>query len=161
MRAEYINPFLSALTETFATMLNCQAKRLAVKLKDTDSLPHEVSGMIGLSGKAVGMVVLSFSETFARQASGVLLMAEPGDVSDTEMVDAVGELTNMVAGAAKARLEEFSLSMSLPTVVRGSDHAVHFPSSVQPLTVPYETPWGPLALEVGLVTTAEPALVAQ
>lgn len=160
MRAEYINPFLNALTETFSTMLNCQATRLAVKLKDSNSLPHEVSGMIGLSGRAVGMVVLSFSESFARQASGVLLMAEPNEVSDTEMIDAVGELTNMVAGAAKARLEEFSLSMGLPTVIMGSDHAVHFPSNVHPLTVPYETPWGPLALEVGLVAAAEPVLAS-
>jgi chemotaxis protein CheX len=116
---------------------------------------HEISGIIGLSGKAVGMVVLSLSEPLALKAASTMLMTETKEIND-DVVDAVGELANMVAGAAKAELEEYELSVSLPSVVTGKNHEIRFPSNVTPICIPYETPWGPLMLEVGLVAAPEP-----
>jgi chemotaxis protein CheX len=83
-----------------------------------------------------------------------MLMTEATDLN-SDVVDAVGELANMVAGAAKAELEEFSLSVSLPNVITGKNHMVRFPSNVQPICVPFTSPWGNLTLEVGLAATAE------
>jgi chemotaxis protein CheX len=70
--------------------------------------------------------------------------------------DAIGELTNMVAGSAKAELDEYQLSVSLPNVVTGVDHDIRFPTNVTPLCVPFATHWGPLSLEVGLVEVRDP-----
>jgi chemotaxis protein CheX len=66
------------------------------------------------------------------------------------VVDAVGELTNMVAGAAKAQLTEYKLSISLPGVIKGAGHEVCFPSDVTPICVPFTCEWGELKIEVGL-----------
>lgn len=150
MRAEYINPFLSSLSNAFSTMLGCQVKRGSLRLKDGSSTVHEISGIIGLSGKAVGMVVLSLSEPLALKAASTMLMTESTEI-DADVIDAVGELANVVAGAAKAELEEYQLSVSLPSVITGRDHDVRFPSNVTPICIPCETDWGPLVLEVGLV----------
>ncbi len=153
MRVEYINPFIASLTNAFRTMLNCEVKRNAVFLKSNNAPkydpPHEVSGVIGLSGTAVGTVVLSLSRNVALQAASVMLASEVDEVN-ADVIDAVGELTNVVAGAAKAQLEQHKLMVSLPSVITGTGHEVRFPSDVTPICVQFETPWGPLALEVGL-----------
>ena len=155
MQAEYINPFIASLSNAFQTMLGCEVERGAITLKSNTSPKHEVSGIIGLSGKAVGTVVLSLSESVALKAASTMLMCEVNEINE-DVVDAVGELTNMVAGAAKAELEEYELAVSLPNVITGRDHEVRFPSNVQPICVPFKTQWGSLALEVGLASVAEP-----
>ncbi|MHB1034928.1 MAG: chemotaxis protein CheX [Pirellulales bacterium] len=155
MRAEYINPFITSLANVFRTMLDCDVQRGKPRLKDNTIPMHEVSGVIGLSGNAVGLVVLSLSESVALGAASVLLMSEATEIN-ADVVDAVGELANMVTGQAKAELEEYALSVSLPSVITGRDHQVRFPSNVTPICVPFETPWGPLTLEVGLATVRDP-----
>jgi chemotaxis protein CheX len=155
MRVEYINPFVKSLVTTFSTMLNCTATRGPLCLKQDVYPPHEISGVIGLSGKAVGTVVVSLSREVALKAASAMLMMDYTEI-DNDVVDAVGEITNMVAGAAKADLAEYELSISLPSVITGRGHEVRFPSNVTPICVPFETPWGSLNLEVGLTEVAVP-----
>ncbi len=157
MKAEYINPFISALSNTFATMLNTEVRRGHVSLKADECPMHEITGIIGLSSdKAVGTVVLSVSEAVALKAASAMLLMEVNEVTD-EVVDAVGELTNVVAGAGKAELEEYHLASSLPNVITGLDHNIRFPSGTAPICVQFESDWGSLALEVGLTLVPEPA----
>jgi len=155
MRAEYINPFITSLNNAFSTMLNCPVSRGPLRLRSGNGALHEVSGIIGLSGRAVGTVVLSLSREVALQAASTMLMMEATEIND-DVVDAVGELTNMVASGAKAQLEQFDLSISLPNVITGSHHEIRFPSNVSPICVPFTTPWGPMAMEVGLTEVAVP-----
>jgi chemotaxis protein CheX len=65
----------------------------------------------------------------------------------------------MVAGGAKAQLEGLGLMASLPNVITGPNHEIHFPSNVTPICISFDTPWGKLALEVGMAPVAEHALV--
>ncbi len=156
MRVEYINPFIASLKNTFRTMLGCEAQRGQLAVKSSGHAHHPISGVIGLSGKAVGTVVVSFSREVALRAASTMLMTEATEVNE-DVLDAVGELTNMVAGGAKAQLEEFQLMVSLPNVITGQDHEVHFPSNVTPLCIHFQTPWGPLTLEVGFAPLEVPA----
>lgn len=156
MRAEYINPFVRAIVNTFETMLACPLERGAITLKNGDAPMHEISGVIGLSGKAVGTVVVSLSHDVALKAASAMLMIDATQIND-DVIDAVGEIANMVAGAAKAELEEYAMSVSLPNVITGKGHEVRFPSTVTPICVPFSAPWGELTLEVGLALKTEPA----
>ncbi|MCA9247938.1 MAG: chemotaxis protein CheX [Planctomycetales bacterium] len=151
MRAEHINPFLRSIANTFETMLGCDLQRGEIVLKKQKNLQFPISGVIGLTGKAVGTVVINLSEAVALNAASTMLMMECGEV-DEDVIDAVGEIANMVAGAAKAELEEFDLSVSLPNVVTGEKHDIKFPSNATPICVPFQCKWGPLQLEVGLET---------
>ncbi len=155
MQVEHINPFVAALKNTFETMLSCEARRGNLAVKQNAQAAHDVSGVIGLSGKAVGTVVVSFSTQVALKAASTMLMMEATQIDD-DVIDAVGELTNMVAGAAKAELEEYDLMVSLPNVITGPAHEVHFPSEVTPIIIAFETDWGPISLEVGLTPIREP-----
>ncbi len=158
MKAEHINPFLRSIANTFSTMLGCELERGELQMRSEQATPYPISGVIGLSGKAVGTVVINLSEEVAIKAASAMLMMEINEVND-DVVDAVGELANMVAGAAKAELEQYELSVSLPNVITGLDHDIHFPSNSTPIAVPFDSAWGPLRLEVGLESVAEPASV--
>jgi len=149
VKAEHINPFIRALINGFDTMLSCKVTRGEIHLKGDPQTKFEISGIIGLSGKAVGTVVVALSESVALKAASAMLMDEYTEIND-DVVDAVGEMANIVAGAAKAELAEFDMSVSLPNVITGKGHDVRFPSNVTPLCVPFECPWGELAIEVGL-----------
>jgi chemotaxis protein CheX len=146
------------LINTFRTMLSCDARRGKLAVKQDARAAHEVSGVIGLSGRAVGTVVVSFSTQVALKAASTMLMTESTKIDD-DVLDAVGELTNMVAGAAKAELEEYELAVSLPNVITGCNHEVHFPSEVTPIVISFDTDFGPISLEVGLAQVREPAAV--
>lgn len=149
MRAEWINPFLFSLANTFETVLGCSIQRGSLKLRDGSRAAHEVSGIIGLSGEIAGMAVLSLSRSLALKAASTMLMTDAQEI-DEEVIDAVGELTNIVAGAAKSDLGPYQLSIGLPSVITGPNHCVRFPSNVTPIVAPYKSGWGPLTLEVGL-----------
>ena len=146
---DFINPVITSLEETFDTMLNCKIARIGLSLKENNTTLYPISGIIGISGKtAVGTVVLTMTQEVALKAASTLLMAEVTE-PDEDVMDAVGELTNMVAGATKAKLAQYSLSMGLPSVFHGNSCRIHFPANAHPIAIPFQSPWGALALEVG------------
>ena len=154
MKAEYINPFLTATIKAFDTMLQCTLTRGTPYIKEGVVPEHEVSGVIGLSGKAKGTVVLGLGREAALSAAQALLEERPSEI-DGDVTDAVGELANIIAGSAKAKLEHLQLSVGLPTVITGRGHRIEFPSRVTPICIPFESKWGAVTVEVGL--TGQPA----
>ena len=136
MKVEYINPFITSVTSLFDTMLGVALTRGRPFVKDGLLPEHEISGIIGLTGKAKGIVVLSLCKETALRAAEVLLDEKLTSI-DNDVVDAVGEMANIVAGGAKAQLEQLAMSVSLPTVVTGKDHSVGFPSNVTPIAMPF------------------------
>ncbi len=153
MKAEYINPFLTATISAFETMLGCTLTRGTPFIKNGSQPEHEVSGVIGLSGDAKGTVVLGLGRDAAIGAAEALLQERPPEING-DVTDAVGELANIIAGSAKAKLDNLKLSVSLPTVITGKGHCVEFPRQVTPICIPFESTWEPVTVEVGL--TAEP-----
>jgi len=149
MRAEFINPFVSATQNVFQTMLETKLTRGTLSLKQNSTPLHEVCGLIGLAGKYHGMVVLSFGRETALQLAGKMLGNEVQELN-AEVADAVGELTNMVAGNAKSQLGEFQMSIGLPTVICGKSHSLSFPSCSPALLIPFESDLGPVCVEVGI-----------
>jgi chemotaxis protein CheX len=158
MKAEYINPFVTSTVSVFETMLGCSLTRGKIFIKNGASPEFEVTGIIGLSGKAAGTVVLSLNRETALNAAKTLLGEMPETIN-ADVVDAVGELANMIAGASKAQLEQFEMSLTIPTVIVGKDFSIEFPSKSPPICIPFECKWGPLAVEVGLVELEAPVLV--
>ena len=154
MDVSFINHFIESAANVFNTMLDCPLKRTSLRLK-TDAQPaHEVSAIIGLSGTHVGSLVLSLSREVSLKATERLLLSEQSDVN-SEVVDAVGELSNMIAGGAKAAMAHLNLSLGLPNVVVGKSQRIYFPGDVSPITVNFTTAWGDLAIEVGFDTRLE------
>lgn len=149
MEVDLINPFLCATCDVFRTMLGCDVSRGMPGLKQKRTPSFEVNGLIGFSGTYHGMVVVSLSESTAIGITERLLGHCPTAVDD-DVVDAVGEVTNMIAGSAKAHLERFQLSIGLPTVICGKHHIVTFPSNSTPISLPLNTDLGAICVDIGL-----------
>jgi chemotaxis protein CheX len=158
MNADYINPFITATTNVFSTMLMCDLERGLLATRNSFTPLYEVSGIIGLSGQAVGTVVVSLCKEVAMGATEAMLGERPRDINE-DVVDAVGELANMIAGGAKRDLEDLAMSVSLPSVICGKNHSLTFPSNATPILIPFESPWGPLSIEVGLIESPAEASV--
>ncbi len=148
MNQEVIDAFVDSTRSVFKTMLDSD-------ITPGDAAPCKcvvargVSGVIGLTGQIAGDVIICFDEPLAIRATGVMLGQVPAELDD-EVVDAVGELTNMIAGSAKGRLEKYDLSLALPTVILGSGHRVVFISGIQLITIPFESDMGSFSIELGL-----------
>jgi chemotaxis protein CheX len=155
MQPELFSPFTNSIQQTFQTMLGCSLHALKIQPANAGPVFHEVTGVMSFSGRAEGSMVLSLSRSVALRAASTLLMVESDEIND-DVVDAVGEITNMISGAAKAQLEQYEMRIGLPNVVCGAGHSVKFPSSVVPMCLPFESEWGLLSLTVGLVVIDAP-----
>jgi chemotaxis protein CheX len=78
----------------------------------------KITGCVHLSGAYTGSIMLQCSPPAARDAAAALFSIAPGDVTQTELVDAIGEIANMVGGNVKSMLPGPS-ALSLPSVVQG------------------------------------------
>jgi chemotaxis protein CheX len=146
--ADYVNPLISATRTVFETMLGCTPRRTKLTLKSTMEPKYDLSAVIGITGRANGTIVLSLSEGAALAVLNRMLGVEVSEIND-DVCDAVGELTNMIAGTAKAQLAKMELSISIPNVISGKGHTIHYPSSVHPMCIIFESEIGPFAIEVG------------
>jgi chemotaxis protein CheX len=135
-------------------MLSTTLTRGELSLKKTFAPMHEVCGLIGLAGKCHGMVVVGLGRETALQLAGILLGTKVHELN-SDVVDAVGELTNMIAGAAKTQLGAYQLSIGLPTVICGKTNTINFPSGSSPLIIPFESEMGPVCVEVGMSEAAQ------
>ncbi len=159
MRVEYINPFVTAVLSVFRTMLGTELVRGQPFVKGGFQPRHQISGVIGLSGKARGTIVLSLDREAALRATAILTQEERPSSINADVIDAVGELANMIAGCAKAKLEQFEMSVSLPSVITGKGHCIEFPSNTTPICIPFDCEWGSVDVEVGLVELPVPSVV--
>jgi chemotaxis protein CheX len=138
MHVEYINPFVLAATSVFKTMLNIDLKMNKPILRNSRVSTGDITGIMGLVGDAKGTICISFSKEgalFIYQS----LMGESHDDLDAEVVDAIGELTNITSGQARKELEkaQVNLKAAIPTVVVGSNVELHFICALPIVSIPF------------------------
>ncbi|MBU0640971.1 MAG: chemotaxis protein CheX [Planctomycetes bacterium] len=149
MDVQYISPFLEAVDSVFTTMLDLQPDRQPVKVGGgDDDAGAALTSIVGISGRVHGVVALRFPPPTALGVAGRFLGAEMGAIND-EVVDAISELANMVAGSAKAKFnQDPPLELGLPTVVEGTGYKLKYPSKSVWLEVPFATEVGSFSMEV-------------
>lgn len=146
--ARCVNPVIVATRSVFETMLDITPRRSGLSLNDELVPSHELSAVIGITGQLLGTVVLSLSESAAIGVYNAMLDQKVTQVNN-DVCDAVAELTNMIAGAAKSQLEGLGLQISIPNIVSGRSFRILYPSRVTPVCIAYESDIGPLTVEVG------------
>ena len=112
-----------AMNEVFDTMLS-----MSIEPADGNVNPNtgtqRIVGTVGFAGKAVGSVSIQVNEDFARAITAAMLGMEEDEIDgDEEILDVIGELSNMVGGDLKSRLcdQGFDCDLSIPSITRGSD----------------------------------------
>ncbi len=85
-----------------------------------------ITGCIQISGAWEGGIVLRSTMVLARELAGLMLGLEAPE--DPETCDAIGELTNLMAGAAQTLLPAPS-ELTPPSVIEGKDYKLVLPHS--------------------------------
>jgi chemotaxis protein CheX len=85
-----------------------------------------LSAVVGFAGQIRGLLTLRCSHASALSVAAQMLGIQPA-LAESEMDDALGELSNMIAGSFKTKLEQegFQCMISVPTVISGSDYKLH------------------------------------
>lgn len=91
-----------------------------------DAAPSDTDAMllatITFTGSIEGGLSIGCPLTSARAvAASMLCMDSPDELGDEDLTDAIGEVTNLVIGAVKTRIQDDipNISISIPVVVQG------------------------------------------
>lgn len=154
---EIMFTIMSATQDTFKSYMDIDL--LAGKVnKRVDPVDSDVTGIVGIAGDRVGYIIIATDRASAQIVAREMLMEEEAD--EECIRDAVGELTNNIAGTFKTKYHEQygSVALGLPLVVSGQLRMISDPpdseeqSSInvqcKGVTIPFKTADGRVSLKV-------------
>ncbi len=119
--SSWINYVHDSLHEVFNMMLGMKV----TPCEDTKLAP-ELTAIVGLAGSLCGLFCIRCSRETGGRLTQRMLHIDSSDC-DAEVMDALGELCNMLAGSFKARVPGVAdtCMLSIPTTITGKDYHVH------------------------------------
>jgi CheY-specific phosphatase CheX len=155
---EIMFTIMSATQDTFKSYMDTDIYAGKVE-KKINPMGSDVVGIVGVAGDRVGYILVAAERKSAEQVAKELLMLEEAD--DESINDAMGEVTNNIAGVFKTKYHELygSVALGLPLVVSGRIRPIdEFPDepvkdgsmSVQckGVTIPFTTMDGRISFRV-------------
>jgi chemotaxis protein CheX len=138
MEVKFVNPFIAAVRMVFKTMLNIELVLGAPGLKELKTTSGDVTGIMSMMGDKKGTLALSFREKGALFVFNSLMGEEASSISP-EVVDAIGELTNIVSGQVRKEFEKngVNLRASIPLVVVGKGVKTNFITNQPIISLPF------------------------
>ena len=149
MDVKLIDPFIDATMSVLETMASIKAQPGKPYLKKDKLARGEVTGVIGLTGEVSGTLSVSFSETSILSVVSNMFGEEMKEMNE-EIKDAVGEITNIISGQARQKLEESgrSLKAAIPMVITGKNHTITHITTYPVFAVDFSTDNGGFTIEV-------------
>ncbi len=99
-----------------------------VALQPTSSQGRMLTGCVQFTGDFEGATLVHTTSALARRLASVMFAADEDSLGLEEVQDALGEISNMIAGNIKPLLPGAS-RISLPSVVEGEDYTMIVPGS--------------------------------
>lgn len=150
MKAEFVNPFVTAAFQVLEKETKSAVQKGNVSLEDSPLVSDEVTVLIGVVGRAQGLVLYGMSE---KTAKGVVsaMYGEQIAVFDAMAESAVAELGNVITGLASGELERvgFGCKIAPPSVVVGRGTSIST-LSIKRLVIPLITAYGEITVHVAL-----------
>jgi chemotaxis protein CheX len=108
--------FVNAVRHYFKVTTSQEPTITSAFLGTSDIQGHDFNGLVTFSGSYNGHVMVSMPGKLLRE---LLLLQHETDVSDANLLDAVGEIANTLAGNARKTLGT-GLQISVPVKLRGT-----------------------------------------
>ncbi|MBN1628007.1 MAG: chemotaxis protein CheX [Deltaproteobacteria bacterium] len=149
MDVRYINPFIESTIHVLQTMSSITARVGKPYLKKDEVAKGDVSGIIGLAGDVKGSISVSFRESCILPIVSNMFGERLTELND-EVKDAVGEISNMISGQARQKLELIgrNLQAAIPIVIMGRDHTISHITKDKIVAIPFMTDNGEFTIEV-------------
>lgn len=149
MKAEFVNPFASAMVMVFQKEFGMNVMRDSLALQQGPLRGADVNTIIGVTGQLEGQVIYTFEERVALRIASAL-MGEVVEDLDELAKSAVAELGNIITGNAAIGLSEngYNCILTPPTLLTGKELIVTTFTPV--LNIPFSTDFGSVTVHVAL-----------
>ncbi len=156
MDVRFINPFIHATREVLSTMAATRPVVGKPFLKKGDTAYGDVSGIIGITGDGLGSMAISFAEPCICRVAGLMLHETIREVTN-EVLDTVGEITNMISGSARRALEKDGLSVyaAIPSVIHGRNHQLNHILKSPSIVIPFSAEQGTFVVDICIRRTVQ------
>jgi chemotaxis protein CheX len=153
MKAEFVNPFVTSAFQVLQTETRSEVSKGAVSLEDSPLVSDEVTVLIGVVGRAQGLVMYGMSEKTAKAIVSAMT-GETVAVFDQMAESAIAELGNVITGLASGELERagYPCKIAPPSVVLGKGTSIST-LSIKRLMIPLQTKLGDITVHVALRET--------
>ena len=131
---------ISATKEVFETMVFLDPEPIE-NTGTRQTMSSKITGMIGIAGNYSGVLTFHCNKDTAMFITANMLGIEPSGVNpDTDMRDAIGEITNMIAGNVKTKTSTpgDSFDLSIPTVIAGNNFSIGILADSPSYVVPFK-----------------------
>jgi chemotaxis protein CheX len=125
----YVEPFVEVTVSTFKEFVGVEVSPRHPHFLDPDkAFEWDISAVIGLSGAVKGAVIVSMKADLAIKLTE-LLTGTKYDTLDADVLDAIGEINNIIAGNIKPKVPNGDkIVISIPTIIKGKEHSIAWPS---------------------------------
>jgi chemotaxis protein CheX len=149
MNAAYTRPLVMAVQNVFETMIQIPVVHAIPFFKKDKRSTTDVMGMVTMSGAVSGFICLGLSKKLAFLLASKLLGGQITEASP-DCIDAIGEITNMIAGNAKSEFPDEGVSISVPKVVFDSVNEPY--SMICPvISLPFKADGEDFYIDMGIV----------
>ena len=126
----------------FETMIMLDLKFVDASLTTGAFVKSEVSSFVSFMGKYHGIVGVFCTRKFAAQIASSMLMMEFSEFTP-EVIDAIGEVSNMIAGNVKTKItaDYGEMMLSIPMVMIGGEPVGAVTSGGIPVSCFTKDPW--------------------
>ncbi|MDR1836789.1 MAG: chemotaxis protein CheX [Treponema sp.] len=124
----YVESFVEVTVNTFKEFIGLEISPRHPHFLDPEKgFEWDISAVIGLSGVVKGAVIVSMKTELAIKLTD--LLAGPGHTEiDADVVDAIGEINNIIAGNIKPKVANGDkIVISIPTIIKGKEHSIAWP----------------------------------
>ena len=136
----YVEPFVEVTVNTFKEFVGVDVAPRHPHFLDPDkAFEWDISAVIGLSGAVKGAVIISMKAELAIKLTDLLAGPDHTEI-DADVIDAIGEINNIIAGNIKPKVPNGEkIVISIPTIIKGKEHSIAWPSkATRILCIPHK-----------------------
>ncbi len=150
MDAALVNPFIEGTLHILDTTAFVKVKPEPFFLKKDRKHLGDISGFLEISGDLSGTAAISFSEKSILGIVSAMFGEDMTEINE-EIHDAVGEISNMVAGHVTTKVAELGkkIKVKFRELKIGRDESIdHIKGPPHVLAIPFRTTKGKVVIEI-------------
>ena len=140
---DFINPFLDAVIHVLQTMAQIKVAPGKPYINRQRVAVGDITGVLKISGYTNGVISLTLTKDAVLKIVNNMLFENFTEIND-DIADAVGELTNVIAGQARVILSQQGkkFQAGTPTIVIGKGEPLDHIPSAPILSIPFNLDGG-------------------
>jgi len=150
MDVTLVNPFVEGALHILDTTAFVKVKSETPFLKKDRRAQGDISGILEIRGDLNGSAVISFSEKCILGIVSAMFGEDMTEINE-EIIDAVGEISNMIAGHVTTKIAELDkkVKVKFVKVSIGADQDIeHIKEGSHIIVLPFRTTKGKMVIEV-------------